>query len=229
MVVEVVWATADLPNEAAAALLTGAERERLGALRVPAERAGFLAAHVLARLVVARRAAASPEAVGWAQRCSRCGGPHGPPSVTVGGVTGPHLSLARSGVWVVVAIGPRAVGVDIEATGSRPPVDGLLGPAEQVQWDARPTGHDREDDRALLRWWVRKEAALKATGRGLHVDPRSVTVTPPWAAPAVTAWPRSMRRTALSLVDLRLDDAVVAALAVSGRRRPEVSVSRWTW
>src|SRR6185503_15339055 len=90
--------------------------------------------------------------------CEHCRHPgHGRPRLVA---DGPHFSISHSADRVLLALCDTApVGADVESTGRD--IDRLrrliLHPAEA----ARPAGPD------LLRVWVRKEAVLKATGRGL--------------------------------------------------------------
>ncbi|WP_345799875.1 chemotaxis protein CheY [Microbacterium sp. AZCO] len=95
--------------------------------------------------------------------CPRCGGPHGP--VRVEGADA-VASVSYAGELAVVAVGDsRAIGIGIDAEPESDPrrdaagLDGVLGPGE-----------------ASLRAWTRVEAALKADGRGLRVDPATVRV-----------------------------------------------------
>jgi 4'-phosphopantetheinyl transferase len=98
-------------------------------------------------------------------RCPRCDGPHG--RVTVSGA--PYLvSVTYAAGYAIAAVASMtdaaALGIDAEpevdarrdAAGMR----GVLGAGE-----------------ATVREWTRVEAALKADGRGLRVDPASVVVT----------------------------------------------------
>jgi len=91
--------------------------------------------------------------------CPRCGGPHGP--VRVAGA--PFLaSVSYAGGTAVAGVVPAAVasafGIDAEPDRDAADLAGVLGPA------------------ASVRDWTRVEAALKADGRGLRVDPARVRV-----------------------------------------------------
>lgn len=104
------------------------------------------------------------------QHCSHCGGTgHGRPRATAPAPV--FLSLSRAGGRVAVAAsidGP--VGVDIESV-KRVASAGF----DDVAFTERERVRLRTDvDRALL--WAAKEAVLKARGRGLRTDPRTVEV-----------------------------------------------------
>ena len=117
--------------------------------------------------------------------CARCGGPHGPVRTTDASAR-PAVAYA-SGVAVaaVASRGPGTFAIDVEL--ETDPVrdaaglNGILGARSGVR----------------VRDWVRVEAALKADGRGLRVDPGSVAITPVgglgWQAvvpdgPVITGW-----------------------------------------
>ena len=97
-------------------------------------------------------------------RCPRCGGPHGP--VTVSGA--PFVaSVTYAGGYAIAAVAEirdaAAVGIDAEPEyDARREAAGLAG----VLGDGEATARD----------WVRVEAALKADGRGLRVEPATVVV-----------------------------------------------------
>ncbi|WP_457099274.1 chemotaxis protein CheY [Microbacterium sp. P5_E9] len=105
-----------------------------------------------------------PDGVELSNPCPRCGGPHGP--VRVAGADA-LASVSYAGPVAVVGVADGALfdafGIDAErehetardAAGLR----GILG-----------------QDRTSLRDWTRVEAALKADGRGLRVEPAEVTV-----------------------------------------------------
>jgi hypothetical protein len=78
----------------------------------------------------------------------------------------------------MLAIAGCAVGIDIEAMPAATDVtpgllEQTLQPAEIAAFDGLPHG-----DRAalFLRYWVAKEAVMKAAGLGLSLDPRAIGV-----------------------------------------------------
>lgn len=99
--------------------------------------------------------------------CPRCGGPHGPVRIRGAQAT---ASVTYAGGRAVVAVcsgadvaGIAALGIDAEplddARRDAAGLAGVLGPGE-----------------ASVRSWTRVEAALKADGRGLRVDPATVGI-----------------------------------------------------
>lgn len=192
--------------------LTDAERDRMARLRRAGDRDGFLAAHALARIVAAGVVGSDPAALRLEQRCPRCGEPHGPPRLPNPGA--PRVSLAHTEGLVIAAAAPVEVGVDAEPTGAAPleVARVALTPTEQRQLAALATS---EQPAALARWWVRKEAVLKALQLGLDVDPGQLEVSGPWLAPEVRRWPGQVMPVPLSLLDLDLGPSHVGAIAVT--------------
>lgn len=135
----------------------------------------FLAAHLGARMLAARRAgwqadepAAAPPltAFGWATL------PSGKPALTFrDGKPQPlHVSVAHGGGLAVAAVcdhGP--IGVDVEHVDAR---RNLLAIAQRFysREEFRQLAEVSPDQRTALfhQWWTRKEAVLKATGVGLR-------------------------------------------------------------
>lgn len=183
-------------------LLSEPERERCRALRAPADRRRFVASRLLLRATVAEVTGSTARNVVVRQRCARCGGPHGRPEATVGSRR-LEVSMAHAGALVVVAVGDRAVGVDVEP---------LPAPQE-------PT-----PDAGALVSWVRTEAVLKATGHGLDVDPTLVHLGEASAPPRLLAWRGPGRRPRMRIADLDLGPGHVAAVARLGRHRLRVDV-----
>jgi len=166
-----VWWAAPVEPERAPALvglLDADERDRLARFRRPADRARYLAAHALVRLVLADDGAAAAR-LSFDRSC-RCGVPHGKPVLP----GGPGFSLSHAGDLVGVAVRPDgAVGLDVEQVRDVADLAALAAhvhsPAERVR-DAVP------DRAAFFRTWTRKEALLKATGDGLAAPMTAITL-----------------------------------------------------
>ncbi|WP_127819132.1 chemotaxis protein CheY [Microbacterium sp. CPCC 204701] len=98
--------------------------------------------------------------------CARCGGPHGPVIVT----NEPFVaSVSYAGALAVAAVSSRADGV----TGLGVDAEPLVDPRREA---AGMRGIIDPGRAATLRDWTRIEAALKADGRGLRVEPATVVV-----------------------------------------------------
>ncbi|WP_224390824.1 4'-phosphopantetheinyl transferase superfamily protein [Pseudonocardia sp. ICBG1293] len=184
MTVTVWWAAPADPGDRPdlVALLDPHERERLGVLRRDEDRARYLAAHALARLVLAEHLALDPAALQLDRTC-RCGRPHGKPRLAGRG-DAPGFSLTHSGELVGVALGAGPVGVDVEA---HRPLDGLDGLARHaLSPDERAAGTPAAA--GVLVTWTRKEALLKATGEGLSSPMDAITLSAPDAPARVLHW-----------------------------------------
>ena len=151
------WATSPLVGERRAqalALLTSAEATRFGSDREP-ER--FLAGRMLLRKSAAELAGLPLASITVTAACPDCGLEHGQPHVD-----GLFVSLSHAGALTVAAAWADAtIGIDIEPRNV---------PPERVAAIRDVAGGDD------LRHWTRVEAVLKADGRGLRVDPRSVAI-----------------------------------------------------
>jgi hypothetical protein len=132
------------------------------------------------------------------RRCRECGATdHGRPSArTDGRAIG--VGLARAGGLLVLAVGPLALGVDVERV-SRV----ATGPLDAV-------GPEHGGDALVAtRVWAAKEAVLKRDGRGLRVDPRDLRVRLDGRAARVS-W-RGGRGGRVRLADLDGDTVLAVA------------------
>jgi len=86
-----------------------------------------------------------------------------------------HFNISRSASHLVVAIGSRPVGVDVEVV--RPVVDRMgLGTLHLTPFErgkVLAADEDRRDELFLVAW-TRKEACAKAIGAGLRIPPASI-------------------------------------------------------
>ena len=163
-------------------LLSEAERRRHARLRQPADRDRFLVAHSLLRIQLGRRLGVEPSAVALSdgEGKPRLATPE--PEV--------EFSLSHSGQRVAVAVAVGfAVGVDVEWVGAERDLGALieraLSPGERSQL-AGLAGPARQE--AFYRYWVRKEAAVKATGHGLGAPLRAITVSAPSEPAELLSW-----------------------------------------
>jgi 4'-phosphopantetheinyl transferase len=214
-----VWWAAPLAPEGATALvglLDAHERARLTRLRRPADRARYLAAHALARLVVSalvgNGSGATAAGLTFDRTC-RCGAAHGKPVLP----GGPGFSLSHSGQLVGVAVRPDgAVGLDVEQMRE---VADLVALAAHVQSPAETARADAPGPSAFFRAWTRKEALVKATGRGLATPMTGITLAT--AGAAVEAWTGDGAPSGpMWLRDLTPASQHMAAVAGPGERAP---------
>jgi 4'-phosphopantetheinyl transferase len=215
-----VWWAGPAAGERLVALLGETERDRLARLRAPGAAGLYLAAHALARIVVAAHAGMPPEALVWDTTCRHCGAEHGKPRLldTTGAGTpagGLDFSLSHSGRRLAVAVASAIVGVDVEAV-DRPGVASLarrvLAPAERPGY-ARVAASGA--DRALLVYWTRKEAVLKATGHGLAMPLSEIVVSAPDEPGYLLRRPSGLRD-GVALADLDAGPAYVGCVATIG-------------
>ncbi|GAA0462262.1 4'-phosphopantetheinyl transferase family protein [Streptomyces olivaceiscleroticus] len=144
------------------------ERCRAAALRRPADRALYVAAHVALREVLGGCLGVPAARIALTRLpCPGCGGPHGRPALAGPAGEAVHFSLSHTGGLALLALAARPVGVDVERVpdiGLVRDAAGALHPTEQAEL-AELAGDSRAA--AFARCWTRKEAYLKAIGEGL--------------------------------------------------------------
>ncbi|HEX2300753.1 MAG TPA: 4'-phosphopantetheinyl transferase superfamily protein, partial [Pseudonocardiaceae bacterium] len=168
---------------------------------------------------LAVRSGIAPERIRLISDCPQCGQPHGKPRTETGDY---ELSIAHCTGLVVVAIGiAHPLGVDVEP---RPGADRFTEIADLAAYILAPTEQAHVDGldeplraESVIRYWTWKEAALKATGDGLGIEPNRVIFSPPGPRPELIEWPADPAGgTALVLDELALHPDYLAALAVLG-------------
>ena len=201
-------AAAGVPDDAGAcaAVLDEHERERWARLTDPRDAAAYLLLHALARREIGRVVGRSPESLRFDRTCPDCGRQHGAPRLLDD--PGLHVSLSRTRDVVALALsrsGP--VGVDVEAVHAV-----AFGGYGDVALHPDERGHGTGELRDVTTW-VRKEAALKALGLGLRVDPTTfATPTPGIATDVVPGMP------SVKVIDLDVPRAYAAAVALESGR-----------
>lgn len=157
------------PSADAWALLDAGERERAERFIRDRDRHRFVAAHAGLRLALAAETGQPPSALRFTTLA------HGKPQLERFALS---FNLSHSGdLAVVAACRGSAVGVDVETAGRLRDLDGLAGMVmTEREMEAFAALSDDRRPAAFLRLWTRKEALLKADGRGLTHDPRKVDV-----------------------------------------------------
>lgn len=83
-------------------------------------------------------------------------------------------SLSARDGWTMVGLATTAIGVDIETARLAEPLP--LDVLSSAEFDKLATMPERERVAAFARYWVVKEAALKANGTGLNLNPAKLHV-----------------------------------------------------
>lgn len=139
--------------------------------RQHADQLRSILAHAATRLLLADKLHCSPLAIRFQLE------PQGKPVISYPDSAW-HMNISHSGQWVVVALAPFAVGVDIEQHAGAPDTElirSCFTPQEQQSI------HSTED---FYRAWCAKEAALKAAGTGFTISPLELELVPTSAAQA---------------------------------------------
>lgn len=212
----------DLPTTASAiddqrlVLLDGPTIDRATAFKLPRHRAEFVAAHLAARWVVAQAQGLPFSEVVIRRRCRMCGSEeHGKPFVAAADQgTRVAFNLSHtSGAALVAVADPeiQGVGVDVEGRTATNRMHELgasiLHPAESEPLATAGDNAAKAD--ALLQMWVRKEAALKATGHGLAIPMNRLKVSRAQGSRMMV----TIGSTPIQIGDLELSMTTVGAVA----------------
>lgn len=218
---DVWWAHPAAETPGLYGLLDEVERGRFAGYRREADKLRFLTGRALIRGVVARELGVAPIEVELDSSCFECGKPHGKPKI-VGSTL--EVSISHSGDWVALAMTDGAsVGIDVEEVRDAE-VDGLAGicfsPPELTTFK---TVADEDRRGAFFTYWARKEAVLKATGKGMWVTMSKLTLAGHDEPPRVTASETSeVDITAVRMADLDRGPGYRACMAVFADSDPKI-------
>lgn len=133
----------------------------------------FGSRRILRRLIVASSLGTSPAAVRLESRCLRCGGlGHGAPSVVQPEGTGLHMSTSSFEDTTVIALGPHAIGVDVEGAGRVDDVIEAQLARASPAW--RRVVEACGSTASTVEAWTAFEALGKVTGRGLLASEQEI-------------------------------------------------------
>lgn len=217
---DVWWARPAAATERLLRMLDDIDRERYAAYRRDTDRHRFLTGRTLIRTIAGERLGIEPEQVKLDSSCFGCGKPHGKPRVV--GAAGVEVSVSHSGDWVALAITDGApVGVDVEEVRNAEVSDLArisFSAAEQEAFAAVPEELRRT---AFFTYWSRKEAVVKATGKGMSVPMSSLTLAP-FDAPAgiVSSASSDVDVHLVRMADLDAGDGYRACVAVFTEEPP---------
>lgn len=217
---DVWWAHPAAETPALLGLLDEIEQTRYEGYRREADKLRFLTGRALIRGVAAQELGVATKDVVIDSSCFDCGKPHGKPKVA-----GLEVSISHSGDWVALAVTDASpVGVDVEEVRDAE-VDDLAGIAfsatELAVFRAVPATDKRG---AFFTYWSRKEAVVKATGKGMSVPMSRLTLTAHDEPPRVVASAApEVEIGAVHMADLNAGDGYRASVAVFGDTGPEVT------
>lgn len=200
-----VWrARLDLPRPRQAALLSVLsfeERARAEGFRSERDRARFIAAHGLLRIVLGLYLSTPPGRIAFS------GGAYGKPQLNADCASSLKFNMSHSDALALFAVSRgREVGVDVERIRPGPPMADLakrlFSPGETAALLALPA---ERLPTAFFECWTRNEALLKATGRG-------------WSAPCVQGERRGLgaETSRWSVWGLSVRRGYAAAVAAEG-------------
>jgi 4'-phosphopantetheinyl transferase len=217
---DVWWAHPTAATPGLFELLDEVERGRYEGYRREIDKFRFLTGRALIRGVVGAELGVPPGDVVIDSSCFGCGKPHGKPKVD-----GLEVSISHSGEWVALALTESApVGVDVEEVRDAE-VDDLarisFSAAELAAFRAVP--QDRRKA-AFFTYWSRKEAVVKATGKGMSVAMSKLTLTAHDEPPRVVASTApEVDVSTVHMADLNAGDGYRASVAVFSATAPEVT------
>nr|VFK22968.1 MAG: 4'-phosphopantetheinyl transferase [Candidatus Kentron sp. MB] len=187
-----VWQTRlDLPTtriEALRKTLDRDERARAACFRFPEHQRRFIVARGILRALLARYRRTQPEDIAFAY--NRYGKPFLKERDSDYRVSDPiHFNLSHAGEMALYAFARRKVGIDVEWTkrrvGDREQIaNRFFSPREAAILSRLP---DASKNHAFFTCWTRKEAYVKARGKGLSIplDGFEVLSMPEGRAPGV--------------------------------------------
>ena len=201
------------------------DTERARSQRLRKDRDRFIAAHGTLRAIVARYLGADPGRLTFASRS-----PSGKPALSGEFAKALRFNLSHSAGLGVYALSVNCeVGIDVERIRQDLDIDAIgrqfFSSREIEAISALPQS---ERLHAFFNCWTRKEAYLKATGKGLAVplDQFDVSVGPGGPAELIRTAVDAEESSRWSLASIDAGAGYVGALAVEGHGW---SLRRWQW
>ncbi len=191
--------------------LSADERDRARRFHFAEDCFRYVFAHAVLRDVLSRYLHCPPRDIRFARN------PFGKPFVDANGSRLPEFNLSHAGRVILVGLcDGRCVGIDVEEIR---PIDDLLSiarsqytPQEYAFILAQPSGRL---ERAFFRCWTRKEAYVKALGKGLSIQLNSFdTLAEPGSGRLSETGSGSLNTSTLEIADLDVPEGYTASVAV---------------
>jgi len=194
-----------------AGVLNDSERQKAQAFKLPLMRDRYIAVRVLLRRTLAGYLHADPADLAFEI------GEHGKPRLACGSL---HFNLSHSGDSLIIAVADFPdIGIDIESIKPRASLESIarrcFSDREFERWQLLP---EAERTKTFYRLWTKKEAFVKAVGRGIALgleqceveleEGGDLLVVPTEYGPA-TAW---------KAIELPVDASTCAALVTANCR-----------
>lgn len=191
------------------ALLNAAERARAERFALPALRQRYILAHGALRQILSTYLGQPPQDLQFTR------GPWGKPELSGHPLC---FNLSYAGDLMLLAVTQkRALGVDLERIRPVPEMEDIaalwFSPLERDAWQRL---RNEQKLYAFYRVWTRKEAFLKATGRGLSQPLASFSVALEPDHPAALLHSPPELGDAWTLLDLPSADGLAASLVIEG-------------
>jgi len=197
-------------------LLSAEERRRADAFAFERDARRFIVSHAVLRTLLGHATGIPPGELSFQTE-------PGLKPVLEASMTQPiHFSLSRSEELVLIGLGSRPLGVDIEwlakTVDTEAVGDFVLSRRER---DAFRRLDPSDRPRAFLQCWTQKEAYLKAIGQGLYISPASIEVCfGPGEVAGLKSVGSDSRAATRWFVDLvQLPKGYIGAVAILGDRR----------
>lgn len=159
--------------------MTAVEARKFRGLRDADERAGFAAAHWLARVCAGEMLRANPLTLTVVRRCAGCGKhDHGPAKILG---TRLHVSLSHGRGHSAAIASEYPCGIDVERA------RGPLLPRTLSETESQWAASQLDGAQAFARLWTRKAALVKA-GCGWHARPAEIDSLAPGPGVNLVEW-----------------------------------------
>lgn len=159
-------------EQGCAALLSPDEKTRAARFHFPQHRQRFVIARAVLRQILSLYTEIAPEKMSFNY------GEHGKPALAVSLAEPLYFNLAHSDDLAVYAIAPHPVGIDIERikTSYEAGLPERFFNPQECESLRQLTDADRST--GFYQIWARKEAIIKASGKGLAISLSSFSVSP---------------------------------------------------